>query len=80
MRSTVALLILSLLVCQAFAAIVVERAKDNDVEYDMNKFSVLCTPCKKFFNEIKKDLPEVSEITEDILKEVIDVSYFRSWV
>ncbi|KAI6182059.1 hypothetical protein M3Y97_00339500 [Aphelenchoides bicaudatus] len=71
MRSAFALLISCALVSSALSA-VVAKPRDKDLQSEAAKIHLLCKPCQKFFTELKKDLPDVATITEEVLKSVIN--------
>jgi hypothetical protein len=63
------LLTTAVLICEAAAVVVPQKTPQKDA-----KIHFLCKPCEKFFAEVKKDLPDVSDITKEILESVINVS------
>jgi hypothetical protein len=77
MHSIFGLLIFLALLSLSLAAIIDQRPIGEDqVKRSQDKIHILCSPCKKFFETIKKDLPEVGEITKDVLEDAVNVSLF----
>jgi hypothetical protein len=73
----------SVLLLVVFVAFIVGQVltvspqQKRSVSGNETKINFLCNPCKQFFTELKKYLPEVSEITRDVLKQAIEVSLFN---
>ncbi|KAI6179511.1 hypothetical protein M3Y98_00618300 [Aphelenchoides besseyi] len=73
----------SFILCLLFISVAFALVKDSIVKTEKsesllspdvrsNKFKLLCSPCKKFFNALKKDLPDISVVTEAVLEEIVN--------